>query len=109
MTMIGLAGCATDSGVVPIGQDTYMVAKQAATGFSGLGNLKAEAFREANLYCQGLNKSVQVVNTTESKPPYVLGNFPRAEVQFMCLDPNDRELGRPKLKKEPNTVIEIKK
>ncbi len=71
--------------------------------------LKAETFQEAGQYCQGLGKSLQVVNTTESQPPYVLGNFPRAEVQFMCLDSNDRELGRPKLKKEANKVIEIQK
>ena len=38
-------------GVVPIGQDTYMVSRQAATGFSGSGTRKAEAFREANEFC----------------------------------------------------------
>ncbi len=28
-----LAGCASNSGVVPMGNDTYMVSRQAATGF----------------------------------------------------------------------------
>jgi len=103
-----LTGCAAKSGVVPIGPDTYMVSRQAATGFSGLGNLKAEAFQEANEYCRGQNKYIRVVNTTESAPPYVWGNFPRAEVQFMCLDKTDSELTRPKMEKAPDTVIEIK-
>src|SRR5271157_3462823 len=95
-----LAGCALNSGVVPIGKDTFMVSRQAATGFSGSGTLKAEAFKEANQYCLSQNKVLQIVNTTEAQPPYVLGNFPKAEVQFMCLEPNDSELARPKLKKE---------
>jgi hypothetical protein len=103
-----LAGCALNSGVVPIGKDTFMVSRQAATGFSGSGTLKAEAFKEANQYCLSQNKVLQIVNTTEAQPPYVLGNFPKAEVQFMCLEPNDSELARPKLKKEADSVIEIR-
>ena len=30
-----LMGCASNSGVAPMGPDTYMVTRQAATGFSG--------------------------------------------------------------------------
>ena len=107
--VIILVGCASNSGVVPIGQDTFMVSRQAATGFSGSGDLKAEAFREANQYCASQNKSLQVVNTSEAKPPYILGNFPKAEIQFMCLNAKDAELARPKLRKEADTVIEIRK
>jgi hypothetical protein len=106
---IFLSGCASNSGVVPIGKDTFMVSRQAATGFSGSGTLKAEAFNEANQYCLSQKKTLQVVNTNEAQPPYVLGNFPKAEVQFMCLDPNDSEIERPKLKKGADTVIEIRK
>jgi len=36
-----------------------------------------------------------------------LANFPKAEVQFMCLSAGDAELQRSKLRKEPDTVIEI--
>ena len=66
-----------------------MVSRQAASGFSGSGNLKADALREANQYCASLNKSLQVVSTQEATPPYILGNFPKAEVQFMCLGEKD--------------------
>ena len=105
---IFLAGCASNSGVIPIGQDTFMVSRQAATGFSGSGTLKAEAFQEANQYCAKLGKSLQVISTHEASPPYILANFPKAEIQFMCLDAKDAELNRPKLKKEADTVIELK-
>ena len=106
---IFLAGCASNSGVIPIGQDTFMVSRQAATGFSGSGKLKAEAFQEASQYCEKLGKSLQVVSTHEASPPYILANFPKAEIQFMCLDAKDAELNRPKLRKEADTVIEVKK
>ena len=96
-----LSGCAANTGVIPIGQDTFMVSRQAATGFSGSGNLKAEVFGEANQYCKSNGKVLQVVSTQEAAPPYILGNYPKAEVQFMCLDANDREVGRPKLRPEP--------
>jgi hypothetical protein len=81
-----LVGCAVNSGVVATGPDTFMVSRQAATGFSGLGDLKAQALREANKYCADKGKSMQEINTSESKPPYILGNFPRVEVEFRCLD-----------------------
>jgi len=106
---ISFVSCASNSGIVSIGPDTYMVSRQAATGFSGSGDLKAEAFREANQYCLSLKKVMQVVRTSEANPPYVFGNYPKAEVQFMCLNPGDPELARPKLKKDADTVIEIRK
>ncbi len=90
-----LTACASNTGIVPIGQDTYMVSRQAATGFSGSGSLKAEAFQEANAYCMGQGKSLQVVNAVEAQPPFVLGNYPKAEVQFTCLKADDKGMSRP--------------
>lgn len=89
---VALGGCASNSGVVSLGADRFMVSRQAATGFSGLGTLKADALREAEQHCARIGKAVYVLNTRESEPPYVLGNFPRAEVEFMCLDPDDERL-----------------
>lgn len=94
-TVAILGGCAANSGVVSLGADRFMVSRQAATGFSGLGTLKADALREAEQYCAKNGKAVYVLKTTESEPPYVLGNFPRAEVEFICLDPSDPKLNKP--------------
>jgi hypothetical protein len=79
-----LAGCAATSNIVPMGSDRFMMSKQAATGFPGLGNLKAEVFTEANTYCTNLGKKMDVLASSESQGPYILGNYPRAEVQFSC-------------------------
>jgi len=80
-----LIGCASNSGIVPMGNDTYMVSRQAATGFTGMGTLKAEAMREAYQQCQKSGKSVEVVETIDAKPPYILGNFPKTEIRFKCV------------------------
>ena len=81
-----LTGCASNSGVVPMGPDKFMVSRQAATGFSGAASLKAEALHEANQHCTSQRKDLLVENTNEAQPPFILGNYPRAEIQFKCVE-----------------------
>jgi hypothetical protein len=81
-----LGGCAVNTGVVELSSDTYIVSRQAATGFTGRGNLKEESISEANIFCKKKNKSLKVLSVQEAQPPYILGNFPKAEVQFTCVE-----------------------
>ena len=104
-----LVACASHTGIVPMGKDTYMIAKQQGTGFPGLGSMKGEIITEGNNYCRSQNKEFQIVSTNETQPPYVLGNYPRSEITFMCISSTDPELQRPKLQKTPDTVIQIQK
>ena len=83
--LIFLTSCAQNSVIIPMGGDTYMVSRQAATGFSGMGTLKAEAMKEAYAQCQQSKKIVQVLETIDAKPPYILGNFPKTEIRFKCV------------------------
>jgi hypothetical protein len=80
-----VAGCASDTGVTPLGQGNYSIAKQQATGFPGLGNLKSDALKEAEQKCLSEGRELFVVRTTETQPPYLLGNYPRAEIEFRCV------------------------
>jgi hypothetical protein len=98
---LAAAGCAANSGVAPLGADTFVVSRQAATGFSGSGNLKGEALTEAGQYCAAQSKALLVTNTKEAAPPYVMGNFPKAEVEFMCLSPGDPRLAPPAVQNRP--------
>jgi hypothetical protein len=109
MFVILMGGCASHTGVVPMGKDTFMIAKQQATGFPGLGNMKAEIIGEGSMYCSNQGKEFQIVSTHETQPPYILGNYPRSEIQFMCIARGDPEHQRPKLVKTPDTVIELRK
>ena len=79
-------GCAVNSGIAPNGQSTFTVSRQAATGFSGSGNLRAEALTEASQYCASQQKTLTVIRVVEAQPPFVFGNFPKANVEFACWD-----------------------
>lgn len=80
-----LCGCAANSGVVPLGGGSFMVARQAATGFSGTSNLKAEALKDASAYCAALGQDFEVTSATQNEGPFILGKYPRAEVSFKCM------------------------
>jgi hypothetical protein len=80
-----VAACASHTGVVALGEDQFMIAKQQATGFPGLGNMKAEVIAEGTQHCNSLRKKFRLVAAQETKPPYVLGNYPRVEIQFRCI------------------------
>ena len=101
-----LVACTTTTGVVPIGQDTYMVGGSGKSpgGFSG-AEVKAAAFREATQFCASQGKKMQVVNTNERDMSF--GVNATAEVQFMCLFDGDHELGRPKLQRTADQVIQV--
>jgi len=84
LSVLLIAGCATTSGIVPLGPDRYLVTRRAAAGSSGSEDLKADALREANQYCRSQHRKMQVLSTAEVQPPFIMGNFPKAEVQFEC-------------------------
>lgn len=90
-----LAGCAANSGIAPTGPNSFVVSRQAASGFSGSGTLKGEALTEAGQFCASRNKILLVTDSKEAAPPYVMGNFPKAEVSFMCLAADDPRLAAP--------------
>ncbi len=78
-----LSGCAaTNSGVVPVGNSTFMVSRQAGAFPSGKEPLLAEALAEANVMCLSLLKSIKIISTNENMQ--AIGNFPKASVIFSC-------------------------
>jgi hypothetical protein len=82
---LALANCAAHSGVTPDGQGGYMIQRQASTGFPGPGSLKADIMQEEGSYCASQGREFLLTNVTETQPPYVLGNYPRAEINFRCV------------------------
>ena len=82
---ITASACASHTGVVALGNDQFMVAKQQATGLPGLGNMKAEIIAEGSQHCAAMGKKFELTSAHETHPPYVLGNYPRSEIQFKCV------------------------
>jgi len=68
------------------GLDRYRVFQQAATGFTSLQTTRVPANKSATEFCARKAKSVHAVSETASTPPHILGNFPRIELIFQCVD-----------------------
>ncbi|WP_447892343.1 hypothetical protein [Pseudomonas marginalis] len=99
-----ISGCA-GTGVVPMGQDTYMLAKDGSFTTFGGGAVKAELYQEANTFCEKKGKQLMPVREASRDSGY--GRYANAELQFRCLDAGDPELRRPTLKSEPDVKISI--
>lgn len=84
-TALCLTACAENSGVVKLGTNLYMVSHRGATGWSPIEELRTEAITEAGTYCVQQHKTLEVVDVGQSHPPYLLGNFPRVDLQFKCI------------------------
>jgi len=87
--LIGLillfVGCAEKSGVYPSGNKTYSISNQASTGFSGLQDIRTDAYKEASTYCiKNNNQGFEVIEEITTKPPYIFGNYPRITLKFKC-------------------------
>ncbi len=100
---IVLLGCTTSSGVVPMGQDTYMISR-TEKGFRGSSSkVKAEALKEANEYCAGQGK-VLLLTKTDQRDMVPFKSDAQAEVQFMCLSQGDS-----RLTSDSDKLIEIRR
>lgn len=89
-----LPGCSTSSGVVPIGQDTYLISRShKSTRGSGTW-VKGEALQEANEYCEKRGKVMKLVKTVERDMKPFRADA-SAEVYFKALSPTDPELKKP--------------
>jgi hypothetical protein len=97
-----LSGCA--SGIVPIGQDTYMMSDTGAWSWSSGANLKAGIYREAYEFCRQQGKEMMPVNTYQKNANF--REFAHAEVQFRCLNKDDPEYRRPTMVKTPDVIIQ---
>jgi len=104
-----LAGCAVTGGVVPAatsksqfdeavftGQTTvvneksitgeeYRIFNQGATGYTSNAANREDAEHRASAFCKGKDKEFRLLRETMSVPPHILGNFPRVELVFECV------------------------
>ena len=64
-----LQGCSpSNPGVARLGNSQYILTRQAASGFHGLGAVKIDALREAKNYCMVLGQTLLVTDTLDSRP-----------------------------------------
>jgi hypothetical protein len=69
-----------------LAREAYRVFQQGATGFVSIQSVRDDAEQRANDFCKrktgGVMESLQ---ETTANPPFILGNFPRVEIVFDCV------------------------
>lgn len=83
--VLALAACASQSPVTTLAGDVFTVSRQGATGAASQSDIRGATMNDARAYCEARNQRFEMVELVEARPPYILGNFPRAEVRFRCL------------------------
>lgn len=78
-----LAGCAAQTGIVPIGNGLYMSSRDDYMGTSG-SRVKAQLYAEAAAFCSKQGKSSVPVADTSHDPQFPSANWASAEVKFRC-------------------------
>lgn len=82
MALLMMAGCASNTGVVSMGQGTYMTSRQDNSFSASAGTLKAENLREAAEFCRASSQDFSVISSVDI--PRALGKIPQSTVQFKC-------------------------
>jgi hypothetical protein len=67
-------------------RDVYRIFQQGATGFTPLAAIREDLEQQAERFCARQGKGMMVLGANYSKPPYILGNFPRMELIFAAVE-----------------------
>ena len=71
-----LQGCApSNPSVARLGNNQYILTRQAASGFHRLGAVKIDAQREAEIHCMVLGQALLVTDTLDSRPHIYWATF----------------------------------
>jgi Short C-terminal domain len=68
------------------GSERYRVYIPNATGDASMESVRDDAAQRAKDFCHRQGKVVEPVTETTTTPPYLLGNYPRIEMVFDCVD-----------------------
>lgn len=78
-----ILGCTSTPGVIPTGNNSYIMMISGQSGFIPLGGMKADAYKEANNYCLKQNKKFKPITYSEVTAGFA--RFPQVELKFECI------------------------
>jgi hypothetical protein len=68
------------------GAEVYRAFYQGGSGFVSLSSVRETVEEMATKHCARKGKTTKPLRETASKPPHILGNFPRVEWLFECTE-----------------------
>ena len=106
--MVGAAvgGCASSTGVLPAGPDTYTLTERFAPIRGGGDEAQRDALTKANEFCaeKGRQFVPNIMNQAGNQAnPYAPTGY---TVTFRCLLPNDPAIAAYRVQQAPNVIIE---
>ena len=66
--------------------EQYRVFSQGSTGFVPQSAVRSNAEARAEKFCKDQDKKIKILQERRSAPLQILGNFPRSELIFICVD-----------------------
>lgn len=103
--IIALSGCGSHK-LINLSPDTYMIIRQAESGFASMGALKIEVYEEASEFAAKQGKVAIPLSSREV--PVSFGSPIQFEYQFRVVDKNDPEYRRTHLAPGMNVIIDKK-
>ncbi len=85
-----LAGCTTQSGVIPEGKDAYLVIMSPGYGFTSLTDLRIRAHKQAGAFCGGLNKRPETISERTLEAG-ITSDHPEETLKFRCVAAGDTQ------------------
>jgi hypothetical protein len=101
-----LGGCASSTGILPAGPDTYTLSERFAPVRGGGDEAQRDALTKANEFCMHQGRQFVPNNMGQSgnlANPYGATGY---TVTFKCLLPNDPAIASYQLQQAPNVIIE---
>lgn len=62
----------------------YRLYQHGSDGFEGGSPVRYKAESRANIFCKQRNMAARTIREQAAVPPYILGNFPKIELTFVC-------------------------
>ncbi len=98
-----ISGCVATSDVLEMGKDTYSVSA-TADGLSSAASARQSAFETGRDMCSKQGKRFMFLNESMSRTRMAIDTT--IDVTFRCLNENDPEYARPRVRQAPDVVIE---
>jgi hypothetical protein len=66
--------------------EQFRVSHRGSTGYTPVSAVRRSAEARAREFCERKNREMTAVTEQVSSSPHILGNFPRAEIVFVCTE-----------------------